>query len=270
MTIPKAQGTGLLLVGHGTRDEAGLAEFAQTAQRVAALSPDFVVATAFLELAEPGIAEAIDRLAASGVEELVVAPLLLFAAGHAKRDIPAALQVAAAKYPHIEFAVTMPLACHPQLLELSAQRVNAVWPKQSFGAQDASLVVVGRGSLDAEATAEMHRYVETLSKHLDCAFYRVAFMAMAQPSLSSVLSDLIASNRRGPIVVLPHLLFQGDLLTQLQQLVQSFQSQHPGLEIRVAAHLGPAAFLAEALCDLVRRAVVVRPPQSLDKGGAFR
>src|SRR5436190_669000 len=79
---------GLLLVGHGTRDAEGLAEFASLARLVMERLPEFAVEPCFLELAEPDIPTAVHRLMASGIRQLTVAPLLLFAAGHAKRDIP--------------------------------------------------------------------------------------------------------------------------------------------------------------------------------------
>src|SRR5690606_655117 len=89
---------GLLLVGHGTRSAAGTAEFRRTVGQVAALRPDWAVAGGFLELAEPTIPAAIDALAKQGVKRLIVMPLLLFAAGHARRDIPREIELAATRH----------------------------------------------------------------------------------------------------------------------------------------------------------------------------
>jgi sirohydrochlorin cobaltochelatase len=85
---------GLLVVGHGTRNSHGLAEFGEVARQVAELADEFAVEACFLELAEPTIAMGVQRLLQRGVERLTVAPLLLFAAGHAKRDIPTAVEEA--------------------------------------------------------------------------------------------------------------------------------------------------------------------------------
>ena len=85
---------GLLLVGHGTRDPAGLAEFREVAGKVAELAPEFRTEACFLELAEPDIGTAVGRLLEARIERLIVAPVLLFSAGHAKRDIPAAVEAA--------------------------------------------------------------------------------------------------------------------------------------------------------------------------------
>lgn len=79
----------VLLVGHGTRDPEGVAGFLELAALVAERRPEWQVEPAFLEFAAPSIADGVAKLLAEGTPELlVVAPLLLFAAGHAKEDIP--------------------------------------------------------------------------------------------------------------------------------------------------------------------------------------
>ncbi len=57
-----AQRPGLLLVGHGTRDPRGLAEFQTIARQVAELADGFLVEACYLELAEPSIAAAMRQL----------------------------------------------------------------------------------------------------------------------------------------------------------------------------------------------------------------
>ena len=74
---------GWLIVGHGTRSERGQAEFRQVARQLAEnlVGP---AEHAFLELAQPTIAEGVQRLAERHVREIVVVPLLLFTAGEAR------------------------------------------------------------------------------------------------------------------------------------------------------------------------------------------
>src|SRR5215471_6792139 len=83
---------GLLLVGHGTRDCRGLAEFHLLTKLIVEAGQGFEAVSCFLELAEPDIATGMRTLLDRGIERLTVAPLLLFAAGHAKRDIPEAVE----------------------------------------------------------------------------------------------------------------------------------------------------------------------------------
>src|SRR5258707_1143111 len=93
MTRP---GPPLLLVGHGTRSAAGVAEFGRLIDRVRERGRDRIaqVDGGFIELSAPSIADIISRMAAGtagSVWEVVAVPLVLTAAGHGKGDIPAPL-----------------------------------------------------------------------------------------------------------------------------------------------------------------------------------
>ena len=82
---------GYLLVGHGTRREAGQAQFRDVFEQFQQFLAPADASLAFLELAEPDIPAGVEALAQRGVKEIVVVPVLLFAAGHAEEDIPSAV-----------------------------------------------------------------------------------------------------------------------------------------------------------------------------------
>src|SRR5437870_4104997 len=90
---------GLLLIGHGTRDPIGQAEFLQTVELVRARCGELPVEYGYLELAEPPIAAGVAALVRAEVTEIIAAPVLLFAAGHAKDDIPRELANAVEQFP---------------------------------------------------------------------------------------------------------------------------------------------------------------------------
>jgi sirohydrochlorin cobaltochelatase len=207
----------LLLIGHGTRNAAGTGQFLALAAYVAAQLAPVRVEPAFLELAEPTIEQAIERLAVAGVRQVVVVPLLLFAAGHAKRDIPAAIAAAAARRGMTTIQ-TEPLACEAQILKLSHLRYEeAITEKAAVLPEETCLLLVGRGSKDDSATAAMHEFAR-LRQEREGTAVEVAFLAMAEPPLADQLSRLAASGYRR-IVVQPHLLFQGELASSLAEQV---------------------------------------------------
>jgi sirohydrochlorin cobaltochelatase len=245
---------GLLLIGHGTRDPNGLAEFAETVRLVASQVSPAAVEPAFLELASPTIAEGWERLVAHGVRRIVAAPLLLFAAGHARQDIPAALRAAAARHPQLEWRQAEPLGCHPALLELSAQRFQDAVQDAGCAANRCRLIVVGRGSHDPQATGETARYAELLAERVGVCGVRVCFLAMAEPRLPDVLAEAAsAGNDSDPIVVQPHLLFQGELLGEIQKRVREWSAAVPTKRWLVTRHLGPAPQVAAAVRERVLR-----------------
>jgi sirohydrochlorin cobaltochelatase len=80
-----------VLVGHGTRSAAGVAEFRRFVERVRGLADDELPAVdgGFIELSNPSLTEAVARMPIGTHPEMVAVPLVLTAAGHVKGDIPA-------------------------------------------------------------------------------------------------------------------------------------------------------------------------------------
>ncbi len=251
---------GLLIVGHGTRDQVGLGEFAALIELIRAKT-DAAVEPGFLELARPTIAEGLAGLIERGAERITVAPLLLFAAGHAKHDIPAAVAEAIARRPNLTVDLTAPLESHEQVLELSARRFNeATIVQPKIDPLDTMLVIVGRGSHDAEATAEMHRFAHLRTQRTRVGRMMVCFLAMQRPSLAEALAEAAASDF-ARIVVQPHLLFHGLLLDEIKATVEEHRRSSPK-EWIVISVLGPEPELAQAVMELAERSSTANSPRA--------
>lgn len=242
---------GLLLVGHGTRDPQGQREFLATAAQVQVQCGLFRVKPCFLELAAPTIEEGVAAAFDAGVRQLTVVPLLLFAAGHAKRDIPSAVSDAAGRYPDLQVRhVSEALDCHPALLWLSELRYRqALCGRATVPPEETALVMIGRGSSDAEATQNMRRFAELRGKRTPLARLDVGFIAAQQPTLGEALQAALASGCRR-VVVQPHLLFQGELMAQVRQAAADMPCRKQ--EIIVTSHLAPGWPLARAVADRAR------------------
>jgi len=238
---------GLLLIGHGTREAVGLEEFLATVQRVAQRVAPMPVEPAFLEFAQPTIAAGFAQLVQRGASHVIAVPVILFSAGHMQRDIPKALAAAVAGSPGARCVLAEHLGCHASLLELARLRYEEALRGHASVAPDRSaLVVVGRGSHDAGATAEMLRFVELRRGATDAAIVQPAFVAMARPTLDDVLVEL-GGQGLDRIVVQPHLLFGGVLMDRIVATVERFATRFPGTQWICVGYLGPSPLLAEAL-----------------------
>jgi hypothetical protein len=80
----------VLVIGHGTRDSAGTAEFRDFVRTCAPHWPDRRVESCFLELADPPILPALDAAIAVGGGDIVVAPAVLLGADRHRRGPRAA------------------------------------------------------------------------------------------------------------------------------------------------------------------------------------
>ena len=252
----RRQPAGLLLVGHGTRNRQGQEEFLQTAEMVADRLAPVIVGPCFLELAEPDISTGIAGMFAVGVRSIVVSPLLLFTAGHARHDIPMAVQAAAASYDGLDIRQSDALGCHEAMLRLSVERSQqALADQPAVPAGETSLVLVGRGSRDASATAEMHRFAKLRGGTSAAGSIDVGFMAMAAPTVAEALIRAAERSARR-IVVQPHLLFRGDLLARLDREVAAARKQFLDRQWLITPHLGPAPLLVDAIVERYQQALL--------------
>ena len=238
MTQSPGERTGLLLVGHGTRSAVGVEQFLTLARRIADRLRPLPVEPAFLELQSPDLDSAVSRLVEHGIDRLATLPLLLFAAGHAKEDIPHLVKAALERRGkgHIKHRQAAHLGCHPALVELSERRMNEATPvgwavptplDQTGGRSPPYLLLlVGRGSHDESATAEMHEFVHLRSEKLPGAKVEVAFLAMARPLLSEQL-QVIAQQGHRQVIVQPHLLFDGELVASIAAQVTATAAAWP-------------------------------------------
>ena len=142
----------VLLIGHGTRLAAGVAEFRALADELQQSLPDRTCLAGFLELVEPSLSEALETLWRRGFRRVTALPALLMAAGHVKNDIPLILNAFQAEHPGMSIAFGADLGIHPNLLQVARERIESV--ESAFGPdydrRDTLLVVIGRGSSDPE------------------------------------------------------------------------------------------------------------------------
>jgi sirohydrochlorin cobaltochelatase len=246
---------GLLLIGHGTRSDAGRRQILELAAAIERQLPPIPVQPAFLELAQPTIEEGIERLTASGVKQVVAVPLLLFAAGHAKRDVPRAV-MAAADRRGLAAAITPPFGCEQAILDLSHRRCQeAVAGRPPIDAEETCLLLVGRGSRDASATAEMQEFARLRQQQEGEMATEVAFLAMARPALAQQLPRIAGRGFRR-VIVQPHLLFEGELASSLSRQVAAIAAEYRSQEWLVTPTLADDGTLVELVCRRFQEATI--------------
>lgn len=114
----------ILLVDHGSRREEANAQLDALARRLRERVDDAIVETAHLEIAPPDIGEGIDRCVERGAREVLVLPYFLGPGRHTTRDIPAAVEAAAARHPGVALRVCDPLGLHEKLVEVLLERIE--------------------------------------------------------------------------------------------------------------------------------------------------
>ena len=115
--------TALLLIAHGSRNPEANADLHHVAaglrQRGYA-----IVEPSYLELAEPDIDNGGARCVERGADRVILVPYFLSAGVHVRRDLTAARERLAERFPAVEFRLAEALGRHPLLLDVVAERVR--------------------------------------------------------------------------------------------------------------------------------------------------
>ncbi|MGW1601029.1 sirohydrochlorin chelatase [Streptomyces eurythermus] len=248
MTTPPA----LLIAGHGTRDDAGAEAFRDFVRELGRRHPDLPVAGGFIELSPPPLGEAVAELVERGVRRFAAVPLMLVSAGHAKGDIPAALAREKERHPGISYTYGRPLGPHPALLSVLERRLAQVL--DGADRADVTVLLVGRGSTDPDANAEVFKAARLLWEGRGYAGVETAFVSLAAPDVPSGL-DRCAALGAKRIVVLPYFLFTGILPDRVRQQTEDWAAAHPELDVRSADVIGPEPELLDLVMERYEEAV---------------
>ncbi len=254
----------LLIAAHGSRDEAGVVEFLAMAEAWRALRPDRLQAAGFLEFARPTIGEAIDDLVRQGAQRIVVAPAMLMAAGHVKNDVPSEIHEARTRHAGVSFHMARALDIHPALLDLCQVRYReALEGRSEVAPARTLLLLVGRGTSDPDANANIARVSRFLWEAYGVGWANVGFSGMTEPSVDNALT---VCRRLGfeRIVVQPYFLFDGILLKRIQETAERHAAVDPGVEIVCTAHLRSHPLLLQAMEDRAHEALHGAPHMNCD------
>src|SRR5579885_2290753 len=112
--------TALLLIAHGSRQPGANDDLYHVAAELRRRG--HAVVESFLELAEPDVDGGAGRCVAQGAGRVVLVPYFLSAGVHVRRELAAARDRLARRYPHVEFRLAEPLGRHPLLPDVVAQR----------------------------------------------------------------------------------------------------------------------------------------------------
>ena len=229
--------TVLLGVAHGSKDPASQQVVTDLLARAAARRPGLRTAAAYVDNASPSIRTALDTLAADGVDDIVVLPLLLTPASHSKTDVAASVQAGRVAHPGIRLRYGRPLGPHPALIEVLAQRLD-----EAGARPDDPVVVVAGGALDPDANAQVAATARLLFEGRAYPSVDIAFASTARPTVTEALERLVAQGFSRASVA-RYFLGPGRLPTLVERQAHAVD----GVDVVVSAALGAA----EALADLV-------------------
>ena len=255
MTQPPTSPPAVLLIGHGTRRAAGVAEFRVLADQLQQALPDRTCLAGFLELVEPDLPAALEQLRQQGFRRITALPALLLAAGHVKNDIPAILNAFQIEHPEMSITIGADLGVHPNLLHVARERIESA--ELEFGPdydrRDTLLLVIGRGGSDPDANSNVSKITRMLWEGMGFGWAETAYTAVAAPLMADALER---THRLGfqRLVVFPYLLFTGRLVKQVRATVATHQERHPEVPAVVAPYLNAHPLVVKTFLERLTEA----------------
>ncbi len=230
-----------IIVGHGTREAQGIAEFNAFANAVVRHverswhGPQITFDRAFLELASPSIQEAVARCKEVKASHVVLVPLMLLSAQHMKVDIPAILADARNTLPYARLSLLQAINVDSDFVQVGFMRL--IGAGFSPDQPKTAVVLVGRGSRDEAAIANFGRIASALGQQVRQTIVEPGFLTGIGPSLESALSTCVAAGAQH-IFAVPYLWFYGYLVKNLPKRIAQWQTTCPDLRVNIASHLG--------------------------------
>lgn len=184
----------LVALAHGSRDPRSAATIKALVDEVRAMRPDLRVEPAFLELSRPSFGTVVDRLVKAGHDEIVVVPLLLSEAYHAKVDVPTAVAEAVDRHPGLQVRATSVLGLEPRFLEVLDLRMREALRANRVRELDA-LVLAAAGSSDPLANQAVARLARVWGTHHRLPV-TAAFASATPPATGEAVRAFRAEGRR--------------------------------------------------------------------------
>lgn len=261
-----------MICGHGSRSKNAEQEFGLLAKGLKNKFPETPVEYGFLEYSAPNIHMGLDALRENGVEHIIAIPGMLFAATHAKNDIPSVLLTYQKKYPKLKVSYGRELALHPEMISAFETRIL-----ESLGLDhvhdgdlyDTMLVVVGRGTSDTYANAEAAKLTRIVTENLGFGWSETVYSGVTFPSVGQGLE--IAS-RLGyqKIVVAPYFLFTGKLIDRIYNYVDRVSATLPNVTFYKAHYLADQDHVMNTFVDRIYEAENGELEQNFDLMASFK
>ena len=246
---------GVLICGHGSRNRQAVAEFAELASGLRRQLPGLPVEHGYLEFARPILRDGLDRLREQGVQRVLAVPAMLFAAGHAKNDIPSVLNTYSAE-TGLRIDYGRELGVDLSMIQAAAARIQAALDEAASQVplSETLLVVVGRGSSDPDANSNVAKVTRMLVEGFGFGWGETLYSGVTFPLVEPGLHHAVKLGFRR-IVVFPYFLFSGVLVSRIRQHTQRVADDHPDLEFLEASYLGDHPLVINTFIERVQEVV---------------
>ena len=242
---------GVLICGHGSRNRLAVEEFAGMVEQLRPRLAPMPVEHGYLEFARPILRDGLEALRQQGVNRILAIPAMLFAAGHAKNDIPSVLNTYTAE-TGLPIDYGRELGVDRLMVAAAGARVREAIERQSDDVplSETLLVVVGRGSSDPDANSNVAKVTRLLVEGFGFGWGETVYSGVTFPLVEPGLRHAVKLGFRR-VVVVPYFLFSGVLVSRIRQHTELVAADHPEVEFLSAGYLGDHTLVVDTFKERV-------------------
>ncbi len=237
--------TGILLVGHGSRLPYNKELIKELAEKYAKTMPEYNVEIGFMELVEPNIPTAFNKLKETGVKRIIVNPIFLAHGMHTRVDIPTILGLEPEKIENYhghshthepgehhhhhhhnhhhhereaksepvdfdgEIIYLEPLGADEKIADIIAKRINDELNKDpEANTENTGILLVGHGSTLPYNNKVVEEIAEKYIEKADNYPIETGFMQLSKPTIVDACDKLKEKNVK-KIIATPVFLAHG-------------------------------------------------------------
>lgn len=251
---------GIMVCGHGSRNQNAAKQFSSVARGLKEHYPDVPVEYGYLEFCNPVISDGLDKLRAQGVTRVLAVPGMLFAAGHAKNDIPSVLNTYQAQNPGmvinygrelgVDLKMTRAAGARIQEAEDAADKEHGVVEKH-----ETLLMVVGRGASDPDANSNVTKVTRMLWEGMGFGWAETCYSGVTFPLVAPGLQHAVKLGYKR-IIIFPYFLFTGVLVKRIFSYTDEVAAEHPDVQFIKASYLNDHPLVIETFKDRVEEVKV--------------
>ncbi|MEO9863143.1 MAG: sirohydrochlorin chelatase [Yoonia sp.] len=256
--------TGVMICGHGSRSQSAVDEFATLADKLPALLPDdWMTDYGYLEFANPVIRDGLDKLREAGCDRVLAVPGMLFAAMHAKNDIPTVLNTYAAKHG-MTVSYGRELGVDPKMIAAAAGRIREAVDQANadlgdLPLEETCLVVIGRGASDPDANGNVAKIARMVAEGMGFGWHEVGFSGVTFPLVEPCLQHVTRLGYKR-VIVFPYFLFSGILIDRIYGFTDQVAAEYPDIDFVKAGYLGDHPQVLATFAERIIEQVGDNPP----------
>ncbi len=166
---------------------------------------------------------------------------MLFAATHAKNDIPSVLTTFAEKQDNVRVTYGRELGLQEDMIDAFQSRIYeslGMDPEHiSSSIYDTMLVVVGRGTSDTNANAEVAKLTRIVNENMGFGWADTVYSGVTLSVLYGEGLERLVKLGFKRIVIAPYFLFTGRLIKRIEGYIDKVAKENPDIEFIRAPYL---------------------------------